>query len=72
MINRAMICTAGLLLLFTWGCTPEPKSNPRDKALQDPMNYNPAGSEREDISGGGLLDFDKKAFRKDVDDVLNP
>ena len=72
MSYRTFICTAGLLILLACGCTPEPKTDPRDKALQDPMNYNPAAGEREDISGGGILDFDKKAVGKDLDHVLNP
>ena len=31
-------------------------THPRDQALKDPMNYNPAGTERPDVSGGGILD----------------
>jgi hypothetical protein len=48
------------------------RSDARDKGLLDPMNYNPAGNDRTDVSGGGFFDFDKKAFNKDVNDVLSP
>jgi hypothetical protein len=63
-----------LLTMLVVGCSssssPQPSSH--DKALSDPMNYNPAGTEQRSISGGGILDFDKKAFGKDVDSVLSP
>jgi hypothetical protein len=46
----------------------------QDAALKDPFSYGPNGQmmENPNISGGGLSDFDKKAFKHDVDDVLNP
>ena len=54
------------------GCSePKAEPDPRAAALSDPMNYNPA-AERYDVSGGGILELNKKAFRKDVDSVLSP
>ena len=47
--------------------TPDPVT----VTLRDPMNYG-AAAERTDVSGGGLLDMDKKALRKDMDNVLSP
>jgi hypothetical protein len=45
----------------------------QEQALRDPFGYGPNTDEkRYDISGGGLKDFDRDAFRKDVDRVLNP
>ena len=35
------------------------------------MNYSPSDQD-EDISGGGLTEFHKDAFKKDMDHVLNP
>jgi hypothetical protein len=61
---------AGVLLS---GCAaPEPKTDPRDAGLKDPMNYNPTGNERRSVSGGGILDYDRKEMGKDVNSVLNP
>lgn len=45
----------------------------QDQALRDPFGYGPTTNEkRYDISGGGLKDFDRDAFRRDVDRVFNP
>ena len=60
------------LSAFFAGCSETaPKPAARDSAIQDPMNYNPA-AKREDISGGGIMDLDRKALRKDINNVLNP
>ncbi len=42
-----------------------------DAAMRDPMSYE-KDNEWPSISGGGISDFDKKAFDRDVDHVLNP
>jgi hypothetical protein len=39
-------------------------------ALKDPMEYSP--NMNQDISGGDIGHYDRKAMRKDIDDVLNP
>lgn len=44
----------------------------QDAALRDPWNYSPHEVDRTDISGGGMMDFKSKAFKKDMDSVLNP
>lgn len=70
--SRWILCLilAGMALAR---CTsPERKPDPRDQALKDPMNYNPAGSEWPDISGGGILNYDSKAVGKDIDHVFSP
>jgi hypothetical protein len=43
----------------------------QDAAMKDPFGYSPNG-ERTDISGGGISDFDRDAFKKDVKNVLDP
>lgn len=59
--------------LFACGCSSEPRPHPRDKATQDPMTYNPMGDqEKYDVSGGGMLEFDRDAFRKDLNSALSP
>ena len=42
-----------------------------EKALRDPFGYSPDFDES-DISGGGLTDFDRKGFERDLGNVLNP
>ena len=56
------------------GCSETPTSesgDPTTRALSDPMGYTPSHDD-EDISGGGLTNFDSDGFRKDMDRVLNP
>ena len=43
----------------------------QQQALNDPFGYK-TDTGKVDISGGGLMQFDKDAFKKDVDDVFNP
>ena len=40
-------------------------------ALRDPYGYSPDFQET-DISGGGLSDFDRDAFNKDLNSVFDP
>lgn len=56
------------------GCITEREAqpNPRDGATADPMNYNPAGKQPYGVSGGGVLEFDRDALRKDLDHVFSP
>jgi hypothetical protein len=44
--------------------------DPTTRAMSDPMGYSP--SEHEDISGGGLTDYNSDGFKKDMNHVLNP
>lgn len=72
MKHSCPILFAGLAAVLLSGCTtPTPRTDPRDAGLNDPMNYNPA-AERRDVSGGGIMDYDRKEMKKDLDDVLNP
>ena len=70
---RVAIVAVGLLVL---GCQQEDKPTDvrsrQDAALRDPMNYGSNISDRNDISGGGILDLRKDAFKKDVNAVFNP
>lgn len=66
-----VLSVIGCAMLMVIGCTEAPTNRPADRAMSDPMNYKP-GFEDANISGGDLTNFDKKAFRKDVDSVLNP
>ena len=43
----------------------------QDKAMKDPFNYSP-DTESTDISGGGLTDFDRQGFNRDMKNVLDP
>ena len=43
----------------------------QDEAMKDPFGYS-ANPENTDISGGGLTDFDRGGFKKDLKNVLDP
>ena len=43
----------------------------QDQAMKDPFGYS-ANPENADISGGGLTDFDRGGFKKDLKNVLDP
>ena len=72
--NRLTILLALIFLTIApFGCSsnsPSAQDDPTTRALSDPMNYSP--NQNDDISGGGMTDFDKDAFKKDMDHVLNP
>ncbi|MGH7213363.1 MAG: hypothetical protein ACREIT_01080 [Tepidisphaeraceae bacterium] len=66
--------------LFALACSDnnkEPTTRPsnmrerQDAALRDPFGYSPEMG-NSDISGGGLSEFDKEGFKRDLDHVLNP
>jgi hypothetical protein len=45
----------------------------QEAALRDPFGYSPdMDGSQNDISGGEINEFDRKAMRKDIDHVLNP
>ena len=60
---------------FVAGCAdtkkPESTQERQDRALRDPMGYQ-TDTKKVDVSGGDLGHFDKDAFKKDVNDALNP
>lgn len=43
----------------------------QDAALRDPFGVG-GNTDKVDISGGGLGEYNKKAMKRDVDSVLNP
>ena len=43
-----------------------------ENALKDPFGYSPDVGKPDDITAGSGAQFDRKAFEKDADDVLNP
>jgi hypothetical protein len=54
------------------GCTSDTSLRDRqDAAMKDPFHYSP-DMEHTDVSGGGLGNFNGKAFGKDLNDVINP
>jgi hypothetical protein len=65
-----LLALAGALTLAAGCATSAKQDDPTTRALNDPMNYSPHGDE--DISGGGLTDFHKDAFNKDMNHVLDP
>ena len=69
--TRTLLLCAIICLVV--GCESEartgPTSRPGDALAKDPFNYKP---DIPSISGGGVGDFDKKGFKKDFDDFLNP
>jgi hypothetical protein len=73
--SSAFICG---FFCFALGCAdtskPETAQDRQEQMLRDPMGYKTASEKNEkyDISGGGIGHFDKDAFKKDVNDVLNP
>jgi hypothetical protein len=77
---RFCILSPLVCILFT-GCaqhaTTQPTTRPanirdrQDRAMRDPFNYSP-DADKTDISGGGLTDFDKNAFNRDLKHVLDP
>jgi len=74
--------SAGLLIALSlapfvaMGCASGPSQDQMDRdrqaaALKDPFGYNPDPHKSEDtVSGNG--EFDKDAFKKDLDHVINP
>jgi len=76
----SFIRISGLVILVcVVGCssnkraTTRPSNDAYDRqqaALKDPFDYSP--NMNQDISGGDIGHMDRKAMRKDIDDVLNP
>lgn len=48
----------------------------QNKALTDPFEYGPkpgtVGREMPNVTGGGVGDFDRKEFDRDLDRLFNP
>jgi hypothetical protein len=43
----------------------------QDAAMRDPFGYSPNAG-RTDVSGGGLTDFDRDGFNRDLKNALDP
>jgi hypothetical protein len=69
----AIACLLGVGCAETNKPTTQPSSvrERQDAAMQDPFGYG-GSTEKIDITGGGVSDFDRKAFKRDVDSVMNP
>ena len=75
--NHSLIASvfACMAVVMSMGCQeqgPTPTERRQNAALRDPFHYSPYSEPQDDISGGELDDFDSKAMKKDVDNVLNP
>lgn len=60
--------------LAVGGCGSDEKTTMperQEKLIEDPFHYSPFEN-KNDVSGGGIGEFRKEAFKKDVDSVLNP
>ena len=59
------------------GASTQPTTRPasaydrQEAAMKDPFGYSPNPG-KTDISGGGLSEFDKDGFRKDMKNVFDP
>ena len=65
------ICFAGCTQTAAPTTRPASMQERQDQAIKDPFGYSP-GMGNTDISGGGLNEFDKDGFRKDLKNVLDP
>src|SRR4051812_48862627 len=78
-MTQSLLFSSCLLpALFIIGCadshaTTRPASlrERQEQAMRDPMHYSP-DLDHNDISGGGLDDFNRDSFKKDWDNILNP
>jgi hypothetical protein len=74
--SRVMPAAFCILLV---GCAyPAPTTQPtsgthqrQQKALADPFGYSPEFGNT-DVSGGGISDFDRGGFERDMNNVLDP
>ena len=82
LVSVFVFITGSWLLANGFSCThnaatTQPTTQPlsanerQDEAMRDPFGYS-ANPENTDISGGGLTDFDRGSFKKDLKNVLDP
>ena len=64
----AVLCTAGCQ---SSSAPRETASDRQDAALRDPFSYG-SNWDNPDITRGGITEYNDKAMKKDMDDVLNP
>lgn len=72
--NCSILLVAVVAAVLSGCTTPEPTPDRRQAGLKDPMNYDPTGNDWPSVSGsgGGIMDYDKKAMKRDMNNVLNP
>jgi len=79
-MTRILPAAGFAIFLCVAGCAAKhqaPKTQPMtaaersDKAMQDPFGYSPDFSDTEGV-GGGTAGFDRKGFRRDVGNVIDP
>jgi len=79
-MTRIIPASGIALFLCLSGCAPKhnhPTTRPltaaerSDKAMQDPFGYSPDFTDTEGV-GGGTAGFDRKGFRRDVGNVIDP
>lgn len=77
-VVEACVPTVLVAVCLLCGCASEqPTTRPSstydraEDALRNPFGYSP-GMKKPDISGGGIGDFDREGFEKDLKDAINP
>jgi hypothetical protein len=65
-----LAAVAALALMAACTTNSSSSSDPTTRAISDPMHYEPQIDT--DVSGGNFDNFDRNAFNKDLDHVLNP
>lgn len=76
---RLSVCLFPLTIFHVVGCSdnhapttrPSTVQDRQKAALDDPFSYSPY-SDKNDISGGELNEWDKDGLKRDMDNVLNP
>jgi hypothetical protein len=72
--QKSGLAICGLAVL-AMSCASEPKGpslrEKEDMMMSDPMGYKMEHVDT-DITGGGTTQFDKEAFKRDMDHVANP
>lgn len=72
LILAALVVLPGLAACTETEDKPSGLRARQDAALKDPWKYSPYDEDPTDISGGGLMEFNKRAFKRDLDSVFNP
>ena len=73
-----LVCLAAGAFLGGCASSQAPTTRPAtayersEKALKDPFGYSPDVQRPEDITGGGIGDFDRKGFDRDANSFINP
>ncbi len=74
-IGLAVAAGLWLGILVMAGCSsqaPVTNDDPTTRAEADPMGFGPDFQDQTVSGSGGMNSFDSKAFKRDLDHVLNP